>query len=59
MTTAHLSSSEQANPFMSILNPQFKYTPSVATNIVDTYRKYGWTPPSETHKAQGQSTMEP
>ena len=23
------------------------YKPSVATNIVETYRKFGWTPPSE------------
>lgn len=45
-----------SNPFVSILNPQFQYTPSVATNIVDTYRKHGWTPPSERFNTQGQST---
>ena len=23
------------------------YKPSVATNILDTFKKFGWTPPSE------------
>ena len=28
------------------------YTPSLATNILETYRKAGWTPPSEDPKIQ-------
>ena len=30
-----------------ILDPNFKYTPAAATNIQDTWRKFGWRPVSE------------
>lgn len=32
---------------MNITNPQFKYTPSVKTNIMDRFKDMGWTPPSK------------
>lgn len=32
---------------VSILSKDFVWTPAVKTNIVNTWRKHGWTPPSE------------
>lgn len=31
----------------NILDPKFKYTKAVATNIQDTWRRFGWRPQSE------------
>ena len=36
-----------------LTDQRFQYTPSCKTNILDTFRKMGWVPPSE---ARGQST---
>ena len=30
-----------------ITDPDFKYTPAVATDILKRFRAAGWTPPSE------------
>lgn len=30
-----------------ILDPKFKYTPAAATNVQDTWRKFGWRPVGE------------
>lgn len=27
-----------------LLNPEFKYVPAAATDITQTWRKFGWTP---------------
>lgn len=50
---------QRANPFDTIQRP-FQYTPANSTNVVATYRKFGWTPPSEQAQpanTQGQSTQ--
>jgi len=31
----------------TLLDPNFKYNPSAKTDVQATWRKYGWTPPSE------------
>lgn len=31
----------------TLLDPQFKYTPSASTNILETLRRLGFQPPSE------------
>jgi hypothetical protein len=31
----------------NLLDPSFKYTPSTKTNVQNTWRKYGWIPPTE------------
>lgn len=31
----------------SILDPRFNYIPAAKTDIKETWKKYGWTPPSE------------
>ena len=27
-----------------LMNPNFEYTPAAATNVQNTWRKYGWKP---------------
>ena len=31
-------------PRISILNPAFRYVPSVATSVASTWRRFGWKP---------------
>jgi hypothetical protein len=33
-----------------LLDPKFKYTPAAATDITQTWRKYGWKPIAESKK---------
>ncbi len=36
-------------------DPDFTYVPSTKTNIVESFRKMGWTPPSELKSLQEES----
>ena len=31
-------------PLVSILDESFRYVPSVATSVADTWRRFGWRP---------------
>lgn len=35
---------------MRLLDPQFKYTPSPSTNIVTTWRRFGYRPTTEAER---------
>ena len=35
----------------SLFDPAFKYVPSTATDVTQTWRKHGWTPIEESGKA--------
>ena len=32
---------------MSILDPRFRYTSSISTDVMNTWKKFGFKPPSE------------
>ena len=36
-------------------DPDFVYVPAAKTNIVESFRKMGWTPPSELKSLQEES----
>jgi hypothetical protein len=36
----------------SILNPDFVWIPAAATNVMETWRRHGWVPPSEQQSYQ-------
>ena len=47
-------------PIRSILDPSFCYVPSVATSVVETWRRAGWRPTTdEERKARRHSTPQP
>ena len=46
-------------PIRSILDPSFRYVPSVATSVVSTWRRAGWRPTTdEERKARRQPAAE-
>jgi hypothetical protein len=46
-------------PTRSILDPLFRYVPSVATSVASTWRRAGWRPTTdEERKARRQPTAE-
>ena len=34
----------------SLLNPKFKYIPAANTNIAETFKRFGFVPPSQQKK---------
>lgn len=43
-----MSSTNETTKRGGLLNPDFKYTPSDRTNILETFRRLtGWTPPTK------------
>ena len=38
-----------------ILNPDWQYIPANKTNVADTWRKFGWLPPSKTKRLTNQN----
>lgn len=48
---ARLAIAVSPAPQPNILNPEFKYTSSVDTDITKTWAKYGWTPKEKRHGA--------
>jgi hypothetical protein len=34
-------------PAVPITNPAFRYIPAAATDVRETWKKFGWTPPSQ------------
>jgi hypothetical protein len=46
-------------PIRSILDPSFRYVPSIATSVASTWRRAGWRPTTdEERKARLQPTVE-
>lgn len=39
--------SKISSPAPSLLDPKFKYIPHAATDVQATWKRFGWTPPSE------------
>ena len=40
-----MSNAKRTNPFVPVGHPDFKWT--TGSDVQATWRKYGWTPPSE------------
>ncbi len=40
----------------SLLNASFKYVPAAATDIKETWRKFGWKPTNELPYVRGQNS---
>lgn len=38
---------QQNSESKGLLDPSFKYVPSHSTDIAETFRRFGWTPPSK------------
>ena len=37
----------QVKPAAGLMNPNFQYKNSSNTNVQDTWKKFGWVPPSQ------------
>jgi hypothetical protein len=42
-----------------LLDPNWDYVPSAATEVRNTWRKFGWTPPSENKQEKQDETICP
>ena len=41
---------------MSILDPRFKYTSAISTDVMRTWKKFGFEPPTETGRISRQES---
>ena len=44
---------EQQIPTYLLTDPRFEWVPSGKTDVTRIWRKYGWVPPSELRKKEG------
>jgi hypothetical protein len=42
----------------TLLDPEFKYNPAAQTDVQRTWRKHGWTPPSETKQNESNTGIQ-
>ena len=41
---------KMAIPSQRVTDPDFKYIPQAQTNVQETWKRFGWVPPSEQKK---------
>jgi hypothetical protein len=46
-------------PCRSILDRDFRYVPSVATSVAETWRRFGWRPKQKTERMQPPGKTDP
>ncbi len=44
---------------MSLLDPRFKYTPAINTDVLETFRRFGFKPTSEEERQARQAHLDP
>ena len=47
------SNNERPMPPYHITDPEFEWVPAAKTDVTRIWRKYGWVPPSELRKKEG------
>lgn len=43
-TQKQVAKAKRRPHYLSLLDPSFKYVPAAATDVQQTWRRYGWTP---------------
>jgi hypothetical protein len=46
-------------PSKSILDESFSYVPSTSTSVADTWRRFGWHPPTDDERARQRRSTRP
>jgi hypothetical protein len=49
MAISHIGT-DIMKPVRSILDTSFSYVPSVSTSVADTWRRFGWRPPTASER---------
>ncbi len=44
---------------MSLLDPRFKYIPAINTDVLETFRRFGFKPTSDEERRERQSRLDP
>jgi hypothetical protein len=39
-------------PQVPLTDPRFQYVPAAATDVQQTWRRFGWTPPSQKERSK-------